>query len=245
MSRWMDLNADAGEGGPDDEALFEAGITSVNAACGGHAGDVWSLVATARRAARHGVAFGAHPGYVDREGFGRRARAIDAGQLGEEVAWQVAAAREAALVAGVGLAHVKPHGALYHRLTEDEAAAAIFVGKVCALAPGAKIFGWPQGALRGAAEAVGVEYVAEGFLDRAYRSDGSLVPRGEAGALLEDEVLVRKQGLRLALEGRVGTLCVHGDGAQASRWLRSVAEALRDEGFMLASPSLKARSRLS
>lgn len=233
----IDLNADAGEGAPHDEGLFAAGITSVNAACGAHAGDVHTLVATARLAARHGVAFGAHPGYADREGFGRRAMAVAGRELAELVTWQVAAALAAAKVAGVGLAHVKPHGALYHRLAGDAEAARLFVESVRSVRPTALFFGPPGGALFAAVRAAGGDYVPEGFIDRGYGTDGVLVPRGRPGALLVNKTAVRRQALHLAAVGNIRTLCVHGDGHKAVLWLKTARTALVDAGHRVEAPA--------
>ncbi len=236
MRTMMDLNADAGEGGPDDAALFAAGITSVNAACGAHAGDDVTLAATARLAVRHGVAFGAHPGYADRAGFGRREIGLTATDIAASVAGQLARARAAAEAAGAPLAHVKPHGALYHRLRIDAEAAAVFAAEVVKGVPGAAIYGPPDGALRAAAQAVGVGYVPEGFLDRGYQADGTLIPRGQLGAVLHDAAAVAEQALRLAAEGRVRTLCAHGDGPEAARWVALARAALEAAGLQVEAP---------
>lgn len=237
MEKRIDLNADVGEGGAADAALFAAGISSANVACGAHAGSVELMAASCALAARHGVALGAHPGHADREGFGRRelpltpreAEALLAGQL-------LLLGREAAK-AGLRVRHVKPHGALYHQANRDRRLAEILVEVSRRECPEARIFGPPSGALREAAESAGIEFVAEGFIDRAYRTDGSLVPRGEPGAVLHAEAEAVAQALALARSGWVRTLCVHGDGADALRLLGAARAALLAAGFTIAAPS--------
>ncbi len=236
--RVIDLNADLGEGAPGEEALFAAGITSANLACGGHAGDPETMRAACRRARARGVAVGAHPGYADRVNFGRRPVALDPGALGELLAGQLAALATAAAAEGGAVVHLKPHGALYHYLDTEPAAARVAVAAAAAgLGPGVAIFGPPDGALADAAREVGLRFVPEGFIDRGYRPDGTLIARGEAGALIEDEALAVAQALRLAGAGRVRTLCVHGDGPAAARLLAAVRVALAAAGFSFSAPA--------
>lgn len=232
----IDLNADVGEGGAGDAALFAAGISSANIACGAHAGDAATMATACALAARHGVAAGAHPGFADRESFGRREHALALPELGILLAEQMRAFRRHADAAGVAIRHVKPHGALYHFLNREAEHALLFAGSLRALAPEAAVYGPPTGALREAAETAGLIFVAEGFIDRAYRPDGTLVPRNEPGAVLRDEGVAIAQALALARSGRVRTLCVHGDGPEALRLLVAVREALVAAGFRIAAP---------
>lgn len=236
--RHIDLNADVGEGGTLDAALFAAGISSANVACGAHAGDDATMAAACALAARHGVALGAHPGFADRANFGRRAPepAIRLAELGVLLSGQIRALRRHADAAEVKIRHVKPHGALYHFLAREAEHALLFAGSLRALAPDAALVGPPEGALREAADAAGLRYVAEGFIDRGYRADGTLVPRGDPGAVLHDEAAAVAQALRLAREGRCGTLCVHGDGPDALRLLAAARAALVAEGFTVLAP---------
>ncbi len=231
----IDLNADIGEGGAWDEALFDGGISSVNVACGGHAGDAFTLATACALAARHGVALGAHPGYADRANFGRRERVLNPAELTGLMTGQLQALSEAASRAGVPMAHVKPHGALYHFLHRDLAAAEACARVVAAGWPNAALVGLPEGEWRAAAAKVGLGYVAEGFLDRAYRADGTLVPRDQPGAVLTEETAVVAQALALARGGRVRTLCVHGDGPDAVRFLRAARGALEAAGFTISA----------
>lgn len=235
----IDLNADVGEGGALDAELFAAGISSANVACGAHAGDEATMARACELAARHGVALGAHPGFADREGFGRREPVVPPtlAELGILLAEQVHALRRHADAAGVRICHVKPHGALYHFLNREAEHALLFAGLLMALAPGATLVGPPAGALREAAKVVGLHFVAEGFIDRAYRQDGTLVPRGEPGAVLHDEREALAQALALARSGRYETLCVHGDGPDALRLLSASRAALVAEGFTVSAPA--------
>ncbi len=236
--RVIDLNADLGEGGTQDEALFAAGISSANVACGAHAGDAATMAAACALAARHGVALGAHPGFADRAHFGRREQEIGLADLGILLAEQIWALRRHADAVGLPIRYVKPHGALYHFLNREREHALLFAGSLRSLTPGAAIYGPPAGALREAAEAAGISFVAEGFIDRAYRADGSLVPRGEPGAVLHEEGAAVAQALALARGGRVRTLCVHGDGPEAPRLLGAVRAALVAAGFRVEAPGL-------
>ncbi len=213
----VDLNADLGEI-PGDLVLMEV-VTSANIACGGHAGDARSMSEAVKAAADHGVHVGAHPSYPDREGFGR----VERYEAPEVVARQVREQVEA--LASLGEVHyVKLHGALYHRANNDPALAEAILevlpvhhvlAQVGALLSGARERGW------GTTE--------EGFCDRAYREDGTLVPRGEPGAVLEDEAEVVRQAIRLA--PRVGSLCLHGDTPGALAFARRVRAALEESGI--------------
>ncbi len=201
----IDLNADLGEtidGVPtaDDDAMF-AVISSASVACGGHAGDAASMRASVERAARFGVAIGAHPSYPDRAGFGRTRMALAPAALRASIAEQLEALAEA----GADIRYVKPHGALYHSVTADEAEAGALVAATSdlsrALGRPVPILGLP-GAIAAAAAEAGLPFVREAFLDRGYLPDGSLVPRGEPGALLARSGRRRSAG-RAARCGRV------------------------------------------
>jgi UPF0271 protein len=239
--RSIDLNADVGEGGARDALLFASGITSANVACGAHAGDDATMIEACALAVRHGVALGAHPGYADRENFGRAEYPLELARLGILVGDQMRVLQAHARRAGLVIRHVKPHGALYHFLNREAEHALLFAASVKALATGAAIFGPPAGELREACDVAGVRFVAEGFIDRGYRGDGSLIPRGEPGAELHDETAAVAQALALARSGRVQTLCVHGDGVAAARLLAAARAALAAEGFRLSAPASVSR----
>ena len=218
--RTVDLNADVGEGFDADGELFGI-VTSANVACGFHAGDADTMRAACEAAV--GVAIGAHVSYRDREGFGRRVLAVDAVTIGAETAEQIALLQE---ISGGRVAYVKPHGALYHRASrEDECAAAI----VAAAAPLA-VLGFPGSRLLAHAHDAGLVAVAEGFADRGYAADGSLVARGEPGAVLDANAAALQA---VALASRVGSLCVHSDTPGAAAVARRVRGALEAAGVEL------------
>lgn len=234
----MILNLDAGELPSETEALW-ALFDVVNIACGGHAGDAASMARiVAFCAARGRPLVGAHPSYPDRAGFGRRARHTPAAALGAEIAEQCAALAAQARAHGVAVAWLKPHGALYHDAAADPALArAVLDGACAALGAAFTVIGPPAGALRDAALAFGLGYAREGFADRGRRADGSLVPRSEPGALIEDPAAAAAQALALA--GQVDTICVHGDtpGALAiARAVRAAVTASRAEAAAEAEP---------
>jgi UPF0271 protein len=225
----VDLNADVGEGFDTDEALL-AIVTSANVACGFHAGSPETMRQVSALALERGVAIGAHVSYRDREGFGRRDLDVAPHVVREEVAVQVAALREAT---GDRVAYVKPHGALYHRAGVDAACAEALV-RAAAAAGGLPLLGLPGSQLLQRAEAAGHEAVVEAFADRGYATDGSLLPRGSRGAILEEEEAV-KQAVRLAGAAAARSICVHGDSPGAARLARRVRRELEAAGFDVRS----------
>jgi 5-oxoprolinase (ATP-hydrolysing) subunit A len=225
MARVIDLNADVGEGIEGDIDLF-AFVTSANVACGFHAGDASTMRAVCAEAVERGVAIGAHVGYRDREGFGRRALDVPAATVEAETVEQIRALQSHGPVA-----YVKPHGALYHRASVDEECAAAIVSAV----DGLPVLAAPGSALLSQARAAGVEAVTEGFADRAYAPDGSLVPRGSPGAVLGVEEAVR-QALAIARDRLdVRSLCLHGDTPGALELARRVVAELESAGVELRS----------
>ena len=209
------LNLDAGEHDDEPPALWQlADIVCI--ACGGHAGDEASM----RRVLAVAREVGAHPSYPDREGFGRRTFAIAPADLATTVREQCARLR--ALCDRV--AYVKPHGALYHDANREPAIAqAVIEGAIAALGRVA-VIGPPRGALVEAARVAGLPYLREAFADRATRPDGSLVPRSEPGAMIEDAALAAAQARRLAADH--DTVCIHSDTAGSLAIARAVREAL-------------------
>ena len=234
--RSVDLNADVGEwsGGavPDEEALLFTQITSANVACGAHAGDAGVMRATVALARTHGVAVGAHPGFADREGFGRRELPLTPAEVAPLVADQVRALARIAGEQGVRLRHVKPHGALYNMAGRNAALADAIAHAVASVDRTLVLVGLRGSQLVAAAGRAGLQAAAEVFADRAYRPDGSLVPRSEAGAVIDDE---REVVARVPMLARAAdTICVHSDTPGAARLAARIRAALEAEGIRVA-----------
>lgn len=225
----IDLNSDLGEGCPLDAELMPL-ITSANVACGFHAGDASTAHSTLVLAARHGIQVGAHPGFPDREHFGRRELERTEEQIFADCVYQIGALRGLAQAVGVTVRYVKPHGALYNMACRDEAiarpvvdAAAEFALPLMAL-PGSRLQALCAGRL---------PFIAEGFADRRYRPDGSLVPRSQPDAFVEDPTEAVRQVEWLLRERGVQTICVHGDNPQALAFVRQLREALLGQGITI------------
>src|SRR5437870_8172058 len=212
----IDLNADVGEGCGQDAALMRC-ITSANVACGLHAGDPAVMRDTLLLAREYGVAVGAHPGFADREHFGRRDLHLLPEEVTDLVARQIDALASIASAADVRLQHVKPHGALYNIAVRDRRVADAIGRAVASVDSSLILFGLPDSELIAAGKVAGLRTGRETFADRAYRPDGTLVPRSEAGAVISDpeEVLARVVGL--ARRPNVDTICVHGDTPGAAQ----------------------------
>jgi UPF0271 protein len=228
VPRTIDLNADVGEGMPTDSQLLEL-VTSASIACGFHAGDRTTMQALSSEAVERDVAIGAHVGYRDREGFGRRPRQVAPETVEADTGEQLTLLQEIAAAEGGRVRYVKLHGALYERANTDADCAAAIVralenhGRPAVLA-------FPSSALIDQAAAAGLATAAEGFADRGYTEDGRLVPRSEPGAILEETDAVA-QALRLAQDDRIRSLCVHGDTPGALDLARRIAQLLRGAGI--------------
>ena len=246
MTLRVDLNCDLGESlGPwrmgADEAVMPF-ITSANVACGFHAGDPGTMRRTVELARRHGVAVGAHPGLPDLVGFGRRSMALTPEEAYDLVLAQIGALAAFAKAAGAALQHVKPHGALYHMATGDDALATALVRATADAGAGLAFIGLPGSALERAARAARLPFAAEAFADRAYQPDGSLVPRNEAGAVIADPDEAAARAVTMICEGRVraasgawvtlrpDTICLHGDGPTAVPMARTIRRAMDEAG---------------
>ena len=238
----IDLNADLGEGAGSDEELLQL-VSSANIACGWHAGDAVTMRQCVRWAIDNQVAIGAHPSFPDRANFGRSTMHLPPDEIVAGVLYQIGAL--AAIVRGEGgtLAHVKPHGALYNQAVKDPELAAAIVDAVRRFDPGLRFFGLAGSGMISAAERAGLRPVEEVFADRGYMPDGSLVPRSQPGALIEDEEqslvqtlsLVRDHQVR-AIDGSLiavnaQTVCLHGDGAHALAFARRIRSTLEREGI--------------
>lgn len=225
MSGLIDLNADLGEEVTDDAALL-AVVTSANVACGYHAGSAAIMRAVCEKAARLGVSVGAQVSYDDREHFGRVRRDVSYDVLREQVADQVGTLAGIAAAAGTTVRYLKPHGALYHRVLDDEEQARAVLDGSGSLA----VLGMP-GRLLTIATGAGRTTFHEGFPDRGYTDDGRLVPRAEPGALVTEERDIVAQALALA--GTVDSLCLHGDSPGAVAHAGAVRRALEASGLVL------------
>jgi UPF0271 protein len=230
-ARSIDLNADLGEGCPDDAALLDR-VTSASVSCGAHAGDAETIRETLRAARQRPVVVGAHPGYPDPGTFGRRELWLTAAEVERLIVEQVAALARLAAEAGVPLRYVKPHGALYNQAQREEEAAAGVVAALLRL--GLPLLGQPGTRLETQARDHGVHYISEGFPDRRYRTDGRLVPRTEPDALLHDPREIEAQVVRLVESGAM-TLCIHGDDPRAVANADTVRSVLERRGIALRS----------
>jgi UPF0271 protein len=240
--RAIDINADLGEGFGqwqlgDDAGLLDV-ITSANIACGFHAGDPSIMRRVCDGASERGVAIGAHVGYRDLAGFGRRALAISPAELRDETLYQIGALESFARAAGSRVSYVKPHGALYHSAAADEAAAGALVEAIVEYDRGLSVLGPAGSRLHESALASDVTFVREGFADRAYTAQGTLVDRRRAGAVLAEESQSIDQVLGLvqhstvrSIDGvdatvEIDSVCVHGDSPHAAALTRAIRHAL-------------------
>lgn len=247
----IDLNADLGEGfghwktGDDDPMMNVVSSTSI--ACGGHAGDNTTMYETVLSASRAGVVIGAHPGFEDRQGFGRRRLPLSVREVERLVASQVGALAGIATLAGATVAYVKPHGALGNWAAEDKDVAGGIVRGICAvMLESPRILAISESALVVAAEANGVEVYSEVFADRGYTPQGSLIPRGQPGALIDDidaaaDRLIRfidsgkmpaSDGSEITLQG--DSVCVHGDSDVALEMAKGIRSRLEQAGITIA-----------
>jgi UPF0271 protein len=243
---WIDLNADLGEGFgrwrlTDDEQLLSV-VTSANVACGFHAGDAATMRRVCELAAARGVRIGAQVSYRDLAGFGRRAMDVPSAELTAEVAYQIGALEVFARAAGTRVSYVKPHGALYNRVVHDEEQAAAVVDGVLLADATLAVLGLPGSRFLEAAGKAGLAGVTEAFADRAYTEEGTLVPRGQEGAvvtdpeavvarslgLARDRVVTTRSGARIQVQAR--SLCLHGDTPGAVELARRVRERLETSG---------------
>jgi UPF0271 protein len=237
----IDLNADLGEGAGSDEALL-ALVSSANIACGWHAGDASTMRQCVRWAIDHHVAIGAHPSFPDRENFGRSPMQLPPQEIIDGMLYQIGALAAIVKAEGGTLAHVKPHGMLYNQAVNEPELAAAICEAVRRFDPGLRFFGLAGSGMIAAAERAGLKPVEEVFADRGYMPDGSLVPRSQPGALIQDEAQSLAQTLSLVRDHRVTaidgsvvavnaqTVCLHGDGAHALAFARRIREALEREG---------------
>jgi UPF0271 protein len=243
----IDLNADLGEGFGvwrlgDDDALLGV-VTSANVACGFHAGDPSTMRRVCAAAVAAGVAIGAQVSYRDLAGFGRRFIDVPQAELTDDVLYQLAALDGIARAEGGRVAYVKPHGALYNAAVHHEGQARAVVDAVAAYDTGLPVLGLPGSSLLRRAEAAGLRPVAEGFADRGYTPEGTLVPRREPGALVTDPAAVTERAVRMAVDGvvtavdgttvdlTVASVCVHGDTPGAVHLAGAVRAGMEAAGL--------------
>lgn len=240
----IDLNCDMGESFGrytlgNDAAMLKL-VSSANVACGLHAGDPSVMQQTVAKALQHDIAVGAHPGYPDRQGFGRRAMDLRGADLESTLIYQIGALAGFIQAAGGILYHVKPHGALYNCAARDRDVATSIARAIVAYNPALTIVTLPNSALAQVARERGLRVACEGFADRAYQDDGSLVPRSHPGAVIHDHARASVRAVRMVTQGevesisgktiplRIDTLCIHGDtpGAESiAATLRSALES--------------------
>ena len=247
----VDLNADLAEGFGiwelgDDDAMLDI-VTSANLACGFHAGNPVGLARTCRAAAARDVRVGAQVGYFDLAGFGRRRIEVAPAELTADVIYQIGALQALARAAGTTLAYVKPHGALYNTIATDRDQARAVAEAVHAADPELPVLGLAGSVFFTEARRLGLRTVAEAFADRAYRSDGQLLPRGDSGAVLRDPVQIAERVLDMVESGTVAaadgsvvkidveSVCVHGDSPGAVEIAGAVRNRLMAEGIELAA----------
>jgi 5-oxoprolinase (ATP-hydrolysing) subunit A len=245
----IDLNCDMGEypGAVVDgaqEALMRS-VTSVNIACGAHAGDEGMMRTTIEQALRHGVAIGAHPGYADRGNFGRVELQVSAGEVADSVHTQVMAVVKVAKSCGAGVTHVKPHGALYNQAARDRVLAGAIAAGVARWSRRVVLVGLAGSVMLTAFREAGFAVVAEAFADRRYEADGSLRSRKFSDSLISDPAEAARQALRVTETGSViasngaeisvdaQTICIHGDSPGAPEMAATVAHYLRQAGVVL------------
>ena len=242
----IDLNGDVGEasssGAPERDATLMSHITSANVACGFHAGNPAVMRATVILARELGVAVGAHPGFPDPGGFGRRELQFSAPDVESFVAYQIGALADIAAAEGVRLQHIKPHGALFNMAVRSAALADAIARAAIAIDRSLILVGLPGSQIVAAGQRAGLRTAGEGYADRAYQPDGTLVPRGQPGAVIDDPDrvvpraigMVRDQAVEAA-DGRcvplmIDTLCVHGDTPGAADLAAGIRAAFDQAG---------------
>ncbi|HET6720885.1 MAG TPA: 5-oxoprolinase subunit PxpA [Rhodocyclaceae bacterium] len=261
MSKRINLNADLGESFGawtmgDDAAMLQL-VNSANVACGFHAGDPLVMQATVATAKRCGVSLGAHPGFPDRQGFGRRRMDIPANELQAMLIYQIGALSALARADGMVVSHVKPHGALNNLACVNREVAASIAGAIHRLDPGLILLAPALSELAAAGRSAGLQVVEEIFADRAYLDDGSLVPRAQPGALIHGaEACLRHvramldAGGLLSINGKTlpvaaQSICVHGDNPEAVATARAIRDGLQAAGYeLVALPALAASGSL-
>ncbi|GKX52257.1 LamB/YcsF family protein [Budvicia aquatica] len=244
----IDLNADLGEQDNGVDQALLALVSSVNIACGWHAGSPLMMKKCVSWAIQQGVAIGAHPSFPDRDNFGRLEMTLPDDEIYSGVQYQIGALMAIAQAQGGKVVHVKPHGALYNMAARDARLSEVIVAAISDLDPQLVLFGLAGSEMIAAAKRAGLSSVEEVFADRGYCADGSLVKRGTPGALIEDEEQALAQTLTMVREGKVcaidgrwvavnaGTICLHGDGAHALAFARRIRDQLTQQQVAIRAP---------
>lgn len=242
----VDLNADLGEGCANDQALLQL-VSSANIACGFHAGDAQTMRQSVRWTLQYGVAIGAHPSFPDRENFGRTRMQLPPEMVYAQVVYQLGALAAIARAEGGVMVHVKPHGMLYNQAAVEPALAEAIARAVKAVDPALRLVGLAGSELIRAGEKQGLATRQEVFADRGYQADGTLVPRGQPGALITSDELALAQTLEMVRHHRVRTLdgtwaavraetvCLHGDGEHALEYARTLRKRFAVEGINVSA----------
>lgn len=245
----IDLNCDMGESFGawtigNDEALMNH-ISSANIACGFHAGDATIMRLTAALAMQKGVAIGAHPGFPDLQGFGRRNMSLSAHEVYDICVYQIGAMLNIVKALGTTLHHVKPHGALYNMAAKDARLAQAIAQATKDSQPGLILYGLSGSFIISEAEKIGLATASEVFADRTYQNDGSLTPRTQANAMIEDTdaavsqvVMMIKEKVVISTDGSIlpikaDTVCIHGDGTHALDFAKELSKKLKAEGLFM------------
>ncbi|MFT3823256.1 MAG: 5-oxoprolinase subunit PxpA [Chitinophagaceae bacterium] len=245
----IDLNCDMGEGFAFDAALMPF-ISSANIACGFHAGDKDTMRRTVALALQHNVAIGAHPSYPDRENFGRidiLGSSVQLSELHNIITEQIALLQQVCVEMGASLHHVKPHGALYNRAARDQAVSALICEAIAAVDPALQFYGLSGSLMQQEAELRQFTFISEVFADRTYQDDGSLTPRSQSNALIEEDGIALQQVLQMIQQGSVtaasgktvplhaDTICIHGDGAHAVAFARMINETFQQQNITVST----------
>ena len=246
MNRSIDLNCDMGEGFESDAAIIPY-VTSVNIACGYHAGDAATMRKTIRLAVDHGVAIGAHPGLADRANFGRLAMPVTPQEVYDLVLYQAGALAAFARAVGAAVTHLKPHGALYNMAAKDAAIAQAIAAATRDFDSACILVGLAGSELIKAGENAGLTTAREAFADRTYQADGSLTSRDSADAIIHDPAAAAERVLKMVLQSTVtsqqgtevplrpDTICIHGDSLGAADMAKTIRERLQREGIVVKS----------
>ncbi|EFE93520.1 5-oxoprolinase subunit PxpA [Serratia odorifera] len=243
---FVDLNADLGEGCANDQALLQL-VSSANIACGFHAGDAQTMRQSVRWAQQYGVAIGAHPSFPDRENFGRTRMQLPPETVFAQVVYQLGALAAIARAEGAVMVHVKPHGMLYNQAAVEPALAEAIARAVQAVDPALRLVGLAGSELIRAGERLGLATRQEVFADRGYLADGTLVPRGQPGALIDNDEHALQQTLEMVRHHRVRsvegkwaavqaeTVCLHGDGEHALEYASKLRESFEKHNISVSA----------